>query len=287
MLRQRRTATDSSLPLFKSPSSLSSRSGSTASTSNARRRLRRKSTPFYYFLLAVCILSVTFMMNRSKYSNFNRGGSSHSGSSGSSGSGSSGNQEKHGYVSHKNYDNNNNRHNKNAMTSNDMRIHHNKEKGDVLMDGGGNSRHSRRIERSYTHDQTILKSDSNSNNNNNNNSNMNNNMNKNKNNNNDSPLSPSTIQISPSRNSTNKHSNPIDYTLLCSNPDKTSAEWQEILNDDYCDCPDGSDEPNTSACSNLLVHQSTFPCADGRYFIFASRVNDGVVDCADGSDENF
>jgi hypothetical protein len=58
------------------------------------------------------------------------------------------------------------------------------------------------------------------------------------------------------------------------------------LNDDYCDClEDGSDEPNTSACSHVLVQQPTFHCADGTAIIFASRVKDGVRDCLDGSDE--
>lgn len=69
--------------------------------------------------------------------------------------------------------------------------------------------------------------------------------------------------------------------ILCSD-NKTKA----ILNDDYCDCPDGSDEPNTSACSNILVQQSSFKCFDGKFFIHASRFNDGVKDCMDGSDES-
>jgi len=63
------------------------------------------------------------------------------------------------------------------------------------------------------------------------------------------------------------------------------------LNDDYCDCSDGSDESMTSACSHLLVERKTFPCktdktAQGTTLrIFSSRVNDGIVDCPDGSDE--
>lgn len=59
-----------------------------------------------------------------------------------------------------------------------------------------------------------------------------------------------------------------------------------VLNDDYCDCPDGADEPHTAACSHLLIQKETFTCRDGSgAIIYASRVKDGVKDCSDGSDE--
>lgn len=60
----------------------------------------------------------------------------------------------------------------------------------------------------------------------------------------------------------------------------------EQVNDDICDCPDGSDEPGTAACPNNFFYCQNVGHIAGK--LASSRVNDGVCDydvCCDGSDE--
>lgn len=72
-----------------------------------------------------------------------------------------------------------------------------------------------------------------------------------------------------------------DKDFICI--DGSSTIPFSFVNDDYCDCEDGSDEPGTAACSNAMFH-----CINAGHVslnIPSSRVNDNVCDCCDGSDE--
>ncbi|GAB2262993.1 hypothetical protein Droror1_Dr00003990 [Drosera rotundifolia] len=66
---------------------------------------------------------------------------------------------------------------------------------------------------------------------------------------------------------------------------KDGSKWfsRDRINDDFCDCVDGTDEPGTSACP-----RGRFYCRNvgsRPQFLFSSRVNDNICDCCDGSDE--
>jgi hypothetical protein len=65
--------------------------------------------------------------------------------------------------------------------------------------------------------------------------------------------------------------------------DKSKTLPMSRVNDGYCDCPDGSDEPGTNACGT-----GEFYCRNtGSVPLLIQKwmVNDGVCDCCDGSDE--
>ncbi|KAH6896412.1 endoplasmic reticulum protein [Coprinopsis sp. MPI-PUGE-AT-0042] len=81
----------------------------------------------------------------------------------------------------------------------------------------------------------------------------------------------------------NKYSPSSKNTWTCLDGSKEIA-WSAV-NDDFCDCRDGSDEPGTSACPN-----TRFYCENAGHvgsFIPSSRVGDGLceTECCDGSDE--
>uniref|UniRef100_A0A0R3RX96 Glucosidase 2 subunit beta n=1 Tax=Elaeophora elaphi TaxID=1147741 RepID=A0A0R3RX96_9BILA len=73
----------------------------------------------------------------------------------------------------------------------------------------------------------------------------------------------------------------VGETFACVDNSKSIPFSQ--VNDDYCDCLDGSDEPGTSACPNAKFHclNRGFKAED----LPSNRVNDQICDCCDGSDE--
>ncbi|XP_014666333.1 PREDICTED: LOW QUALITY PROTEIN: glucosidase 2 subunit beta-like [Priapulus caudatus] len=75
---------------------------------------------------------------------------------------------------------------------------------------------------------------------------------------------------------------PADGTFMCF--DKRLSIPYSYLNDNYCDCDDGSDEPSTSACESARFYCDYQP-ADWPLVLRSNRVNDGICDCCDGSDE--
>lgn len=65
--------------------------------------------------------------------------------------------------------------------------------------------------------------------------------------------------------------------------DGSKSFTRDRLNDGFCDCIDGTDEPGTPACP-----RSKFYCKNvgsTPLTLFSSRINDRFCDCCDGSDE--
>ena len=72
-------------------------------------------------------------------------------------------------------------------------------------------------------------------------------------------------------------------SFKCHDNSSKVALGRAAVNDDWCDCPDGSDEPGTPACA-----QGRFYCINAGHegsFVPSGVVADGVCDCCNGSDE--
>mmetsp|Transcript_6113 Transcript_6113/g.8901 ORF Transcript_6113/g.8901 Transcript_6113/m.8901 type:complete len:449 (+) Transcript_6113:12-1358(+) len=102
----------------------------------------------------------------------------------------------------------------------------------------------------------------------------------------------SMVMINPSyqlnlRGVNPKYENEYKSDNLVCDGGKTQLKPDQI-NDNYCDCEDGFDEPGTAACSHLIQPIHKFHCQNAGYFskdIFQAYVDDGICDCCDGSDE--
>ncbi|KAF5757236.1 putative glucosidase II beta subunit [Helianthus annuus] len=65
--------------------------------------------------------------------------------------------------------------------------------------------------------------------------------------------------------------------------DGSNSFTRDRINDEFCDCVDGTDEPGTSACPTAKFYCRN--AGSSPRFLFSSRVNDQICDCCDGSDE--
>ncbi|CAJ1332259.1 unnamed protein product [Effrenium voratum] len=80
------------------------------------------------------------------------------------------------------------------------------------------------------------------------------------------------------------HGDPCTFRCLSGQKDTLPLS---AINDDFCDCEDGSDEPGTAACAGR-GQETLFYCPNAEgipRLIYTSRVRDGICDCCDGSDE--
>eukprot|EP00879_Flechtneria_rotunda_P005269 GHRR01005555.1.p1 GENE.GHRR01005555.1~~GHRR01005555.1.p1 ORF type:complete len:448 (+),score=103.22 GHRR01005555.1:129-1472(+) len=74
---------------------------------------------------------------------------------------------------------------------------------------------------------------------------------------------------------------PVNGKFRCFDGSRT-IDFNQV-NDNFCDCPDSSDEPGTSACPN-----GVFYCRNRGHepkLLATSFVDDGICDCCDGTDE--